>query len=175
MNSRGFANALAVILVCGSLSITTKTMTEQSHSSPTENLGSFSVFKGEMDGYPLLATIDMGLRHYKKKSNVPWFLSISTPLVKPTSDGLTTTQEAEELDKWEDALEKDVAAATHFVYVGHVTWKGHRELLYYIAKPDPVKRTLQSLIDHRTTRPFAFRCERDDTWSKVEVYFKKSS
>jgi hypothetical protein len=70
-----------------------------------------------MDGYPLFATIDMSLHNYKEKATVPWLLSISTPLTNPTSDGLTTPQEAEELNKWEDALEKEIAAETHFMWV----------------------------------------------------------
>ena len=150
-------------------------MAMQEHGTSPGNGGSFSVLKGEMDGYPLFATIDTSLRDYKQKASVPWFLSISTPLIKPTSDGLTTRQEADELNKWEMKLDKKIAVETHYVWVGHVTWKGHRELLYYVAKRDPVNRTLQSLIDHHVARPFAFRCERDKAWSKVDVYFKKSS
>ena len=109
------------------LSTTRRAMTEQNHGAAPPNTGNFSVLKGEIDGYPILATIDMSLRDYKEKANVPWFLSISTPLIKPTSDGLPTPQDAGQLNKWEDALEKHIAAETRFIWVGHVTWKGHRE------------------------------------------------
>jgi len=147
-------------------------MTRPNEAASPSNNDNFTIFKGEMDGHPLFATIDTSLRNYQNKTNFPWFLGISTPLAKPNSDGLTTRQEAEELNKWEDELERQIGSETPLVYVGRVTWSGHRELLFYVAKPDPAKRKLQSLIDGHKTRPFAFRCDKDETWSNVSVYFK---
>ena len=137
------------------------------------NEGTFSVLQSEMDGHPLIAVVDMGLRGYTEKSSVPWFLSVSTPLVSPTSDGLPTRADANNVNEWEDGIEQELRGEGRFVYVGRVTWNGHRELLYYVAQPEASTKKLQRLIDRRAWRPFAFRCERDDKWEKVSIWLNQ--
>ncbi len=137
------------------------------------NGGSFSVLQGEVDGRPMIAMIDMGLRGYKEKSTVPWFLSLSTPLVNPTADGLPTKGDSKNLDEWEDAVEKELIGEGRFTFVGRVTRNGHRELLYYIHQPATSTKKLQRLIDAHLTRPFAFRYERDDKWEKANYWLSQ--
>jgi hypothetical protein len=136
---------------------------------------SFSVFEGEMDGRPLIATIDMALLGYESRAALPWFLSLSTPLIEPSKDGLPTPGDSISLNEWEDSVEKRIAAACQFVYVGHVTWNGSREVIYYIDRHEPVASLLRKLNDDRATRPFAFVCERDEKWDKISIYFRQSS
>jgi len=139
-----------------------------------QNEGTFSVLRGEMDGHPLFAMVDTGLRGYTEKSSLPWLLSLSTPLVNPTSDGLPTRAEANNLNEWEDAVEQGLKAGGRLVFVGRVTWNGHRELLYYVAQPEACTKKLQELIDRHAWRPFAFRCERDDKWEGVSIWLNQS-
>ena len=134
----------------------------------------FVVFDWDFDGHRLIGNINLALRSYRAKSQTPWFLSLSTPLSNPTPEGLPAAGEAEELNKWEETLEKLIAAGSKLVFVGRVTWNGHRELLYYVDKPERVAPELQQLIDNRATRPFAFRCEQDSNWSKVRVYMEEA-
>jgi hypothetical protein len=75
----------------------------------------FSVFQSEMDGRPLIATIDVGLRGFESKAAVPWFLSLSTPLIEPSKDGLPTTEDSIALNEWEDLVEKRIARTRQFV------------------------------------------------------------
>jgi hypothetical protein len=148
-----------------------KPASKAQNASPSA--GKFSVFRGEKDGYPLFAMIDVSLRDYKSKASFPLFLSISTPLINPAKDGLTTDQDSSALNDWEDLLESKIAAECRFVYVGHVTWNGSREILYYVDKSESVVPMLKKLADGHSTRRFAFRCERDDKWDSVKVYFGK--
>jgi hypothetical protein len=141
----------------------------------TQSHEKFSVFKSEMDGHPLIATIDVGLHGYESKASLPWFLSLSTRLIEPTKDGLPTPGDSIALNEWEDLVEKRIAAVCPFVYVGHVTWNGSREVLYYIERDEPAASVLRKLRDDRVTRPFAFLCERDDEWDKTSIYFKQSN
>src|SRR5438552_2488553 len=100
---------------------------------------------------------------------MPWFLSVSTPILAPTPVGLPASEEIEKLDLWEQAVEGELSAAGKFVFIGRVTWNGHRELLHYVAHCEPYTRRLQSLLDSDATRPFGFGCERDDDWEAVNV------
>ena len=90
-----------------------KPASKAQNASPSS--GKFSVFRGEMDGYPLFAMIDVSLRDYKSKASFPLFLSISTPLINPAKDGLTTDQDSSALNDWEDLLESKIAAECRFV------------------------------------------------------------
>jgi len=134
--------------------------------------GKFELLEADVDGHPLIAMIDMSLRKFKGKSRMPWFLSLSTPLSKPDSRGLPSQKEAEELNQWEDSIEADLASSCKYAFVGRVTCDGHRELLYYIDQPEPAVPHLQELINRRTLRPFAFRCEQDPGWSAVSIYLE---
>lgn len=129
----------------------------------------FALIETDFDGYPLIANINRALRGYDQKKATPWFLSISIPLSSATEAGLPTKKEADDLNAWETKVEGKITVGP-FVFVGRVTWNGNRELLYYVQEPESVARNLQILIDSRSTRPFAFRCERDQDWLKVSVY-----
>ena len=132
----------------------------------------FAVLEGEYDGSPVVAMICTDLKNYMGKRATPWFLGLSTPLSKPTVQGLPTAEEAEELNRWEDALDREIKSQSTSFFVGRVTWQANRELLYYVSKPDPIVGEIQKLIDRRTTRPFAFRYEQDPDWKNVNLYTK---
>lgn len=135
--------------------------------------GTFSVIQGEVDGRPLVAMIDMGLRELPDKQGLSFFLSLSTSLISPTSEGLPTRSDADSLNTWEDAVEERLRSAGTFVFVGRVTWNGHRELLYYVGNQQPTIETLKTISDVHSTRPFAFICERDDEWERIGAWLNR--
>jgi hypothetical protein len=135
------------------------------------DFNSFSVIEGKCDGFPVVAMICSQLRGYKEKSKTPWFLGFSTALRNPTRDGLPTAREAEELNQWEDLADREVNSRCESIFVGRVTWKGHRELLYCVDSIEGIVQEIQRLIRSGTVRPFAFRFERDAEWANVSLYF----
>ena len=138
----------------------------------TDEANTFSVLEGECDGSPIVAMICSDLKKHMGKSTTPWFLGLSTSLSKPTAQGLPTAEEAEELNRWEDAVDREIRSQCTSIFVGRVTWKANRELLYYVSKPEPIVQEIQKLIDGRTMRPFAFRYEQDPGWTNVNIYLR---
>lgn len=132
----------------------------------------FSLVQGEMNGHPLFATIASDLKKYPSKSKLPWFLSLSTPLIDPTADGLPQGKDFDELNAWEDEMEARIAKLSKYYYVGHVTWNGSREALFYLEKPEPIVSELTKVRDTHSTRPFAFVCEKDEGWEKISPYIQ---
>jgi len=130
----------------------------------------FALLEAEMSGRRLIANINLSLRTFTDKYRFPWFLSLSTTLKESDQDGLATKTEADALDSWEDQIESAIASDGDFKFIGRVTWNGHRELLYHLREPEATVSALQRLIDAGETRPFAFRCERDEAWSHVADY-----
>ena len=135
--------------------------------------GTFSILKGEKGGHTLFATIDSSFRDKKVRAGFPWFLSVSTSLKDPTADGLTTDQEASELNDWEDLLQKNYLEDCRFMYVGRVTWNGTRQLLYYLDKPDCAETKLKKFANDFPKRVFDFQYQRDEQWDRVSSYFKQ--
>jgi Family of unknown function (DUF695) len=135
--------------------------------------GPFWIYQGNVDGHPLFATINVGLRNSPVRQALPVFFSISSPLIHPTHDGLPTASDADNLNSWEDAVEARIRSTGKFAYVGRVTWNGHRELLYYVAAEQPAFESLRSLADSHSTRPFAFSSERDETWTKADFWLNR--
>jgi Family of unknown function (DUF695) len=132
----------------------------------------FSVMEGRSEGYPVVAMIRSQLQEYKAKGSTPWFFGFSTPLSRATPEGLPTAEEADDLNRWEDVIDRQMLAQCECVFVGRVTWKGHRELLYYVDAPEGAAQEIQKLIDADTMRPFAFRYERDADWTNVRIYLQ---
>ncbi len=130
----------------------------------------FSVLQRKVDGLPLVAIVDMGLRELPDKQAVPFFLSLSTSLISPTSEGLPTRSDADNLNAWEEVVETRLQSTTIFVFVGRVTWNGHRELTYYVGNQQSTVEALQSLSG---TRPFAFICEHDEKWEKADYWLNR--
>ena len=118
--------------------------------------GTFSIFQGEVDGRSLFATIDMKLRDLPDRQGLPFFLSLSAPPINPTCDGLPARSDADNLNAWEDALETQLRSGGRFVFVGRVTWNGHRELLYHLDGHPPTVEAIRTLSESHSTRPFSF-------------------
>jgi hypothetical protein len=169
MNKSLLLIAIAVLVVVVAFALSARQKTREAGSTGEQ----FAIFQTEMDGRPVFASVNIALRAYPDKGKLPFFLSISIPLVNPTSDGLTTRSDANDLNAFEDSLESNLRKQGRFVFVGRVTWNGHRELLYYTQDQQPFVRALNSIIASKSTRPFAFVCERDEHWRKVSVWLER--
>jgi hypothetical protein len=132
--------------------------------------GTFSVIQGEIDGRPLVAVIDMGLRELPARQGLSFFLALSASLINPTSEGPPTRNDIDNLNAWEGVVEARLQAVTKLVFVGRVTWNGRRELLYYVGNAQPTVEALKAISG---TRPFAFTCERDESWAKVDCWLNR--
>lgn len=133
----------------------------------------FQVLQLEHGGKPLFATINLKLRDFTKKEQYPWFLSLSISLKEPTEEGLTTNAEAEELNRFEDFLERQIKKTTKCVHIGRVTWGGYREVLFYVSEPEIVSSWIQTIIDSGEYRTFSFKIVHDIDWESVSIYFNK--
>lgn len=85
---------------------------------------------------------------------------------------MTTNEDAKDLNKFENDLEIEFKGLVNYCYVGRVTWNGYREIIYYIDDPEKLVKKLQEAIDNHKFRNFAFRCEKDEEWKNVSIYFK---
>jgi hypothetical protein len=157
-------------IVLASLALATQSKSGAPQKPSEKDNRQFSLLKGEMNGRPFFAIIASDLKTYPPKSKFPWFLSLSTPLIGPTADGLPQGEDFDALNAWEDEMETQVAKLGKYFYVGHVNGNGSREVLFYLEKPEPIVTALTRVRDSHSTRRFDFHCEKDKEWKKVSPY-----
>ena len=128
----------------------------------------FAILKGETDtGAPLIVTCNRAL---KRIDHIMYTMHVSVDLaiLDQNAEGLTTPDDAAELDRLEDELYEALAGVT--VYFGRETVPGHRSIHWYA----PEDSAAQAIIDrwsarHPERRP---RVEwiRDPRWTFVDKY-----
>ena len=139
-------------------------------NGPKQNPIQFSVLQAKIDGHPMIAMIATGLRTSSNMQLLPIYLSVSTPLAGPTSDGLPTTGDAHDLNGWEEIIESKLGSAGNLGFLGRVTWNGHRELMYYVGNEQPALQALNALLEAHSTRPFTLSHERDEKWRREKSW-----
>ncbi len=75
-----------------------------------------------------------------------------------------------ELDKFEDDLEKLLIKKLSFIFVGRITYRGQRELMYYVSNGKKAVEILETLIKKEGMRNFKFICHEDKDWEEVKSY-----
>jgi len=160
---------LAIVLA--SLALATQPKSGAPQKPSEKDKRQFVLLKGEKDGHPLFALIAKDLTKHPPRSKFPWFLSLSTRLMDPTADGLPQGKDFDSLNAWEDDIEARIAKLGKYYYLGHVTWNGSRAALFYLEKPEPIVSALKEVRDSHSTRPFDFRCEKDEGWKEISQYF----
>ncbi len=165
---------IVVLLTIGFLAMRNKQRNFQGkRANVVSQDGTFSIFQGEVDGHPLFATLDMKLRDLPDRQGLPFFLSLSAPMINPSGDGLPTRSDADSLNAWEDAVEAQLRSGGRFAFVGRVTWNGHRELLYYLDTQQPTVEALKTLSESHSERPFSFTCARDEKWTIADFWLNR--
>ena len=88
---------IGIVVLCVAASLAMRNRQKKSQAKQINVVsqdGSFSIMQGEIDGHPLFASIDMRMRDFADKQSLPFFLSLSTSLSNPTSEGLPTRSDA---------------------------------------------------------------------------------
>jgi hypothetical protein len=133
---------------------------------------SFSVMRATLEGRTLFASINMAYKSFSARAAFPWHLNVLVPLADPTTDGLTTNEEASELNGLEDQIAAQLAQVCKCHYIGRITWAGTRQMLYYLDDPEPAARRLQEMMDSGLHKAFTFRCGKDSEWKSVSQFWR---
>jgi hypothetical protein len=129
--------------------------------------------KGSRDGLPLIGIFNENARQFPEKQKLPWLVSVSSHFSDMFPNRLPKETEFPSLSQWEDSLIATIENKSQFVWIGHVTWNGFREVFFHIDEPEHVSRSLGKLSGGTHTRPFTFEIDFDEEWERVGVYFKK--
>ena len=132
-----------------------------------------AILQGEVDGYPIFVSINSSLKKYAHKSDLPWFVSASTKFQEPAEKGLPKNEEFPGLNESEDLVEARIGKVCRYAYLGHVTHKGEREILFYVDSREAAEDALKKLKGEQRTLKFDYGVTRDDSWKSVAHYLNE--
>jgi hypothetical protein len=164
------------LIIMASLLSTLFGCSGQDKKSETINIypnESFSVLQAELEGKPVIGTINMAYKDYDKKSQYIWCLKITIGLDSLQENGLPQEQESIIAKNLEDELVDSIKklAVTH--YVGHIFYDGFLDVYVYMSDPNKAHKYLQKQIDREgLIRPFGYVINEDKDWKIVQGFMK---
>lgn len=122
----------------------------------------FMILQGKTsDGRPMVATVNLALKRVDHLL-MDEHLTVTFPLLEPTAQGVTTSGEAEVLNKLEDEL---MAALGHdAVYIGRETGQGRRVLHFHVAAAGPAEERTRRWAKQHGERRVSVSIEHDPRW-----------
>lgn len=129
--------------------------------------------EGSKDGLRLIGIFNKNVAQFSPKEKLPWLLSASSHFSEMFPNKFPRETEFASLSHWEDSLINAVESESQFIWVGHVTWNGFREVFFHIDQPERVSTSLTKLAGEPNIRAFTFEIDLDEQWKKVSVYFKR--
>lgn len=123
------------------------------------------ILQGEIEGQPIFVSKNAALKrinHLLHDTHV----EIDIPLLSPTEAGLTTAEEAEQLDAMEDAL--FTALGEDAVYVARETFGGRRRMHLHVMEAGPAASSIERWRSRNAEREIGVQVAMDPRWEILE-------
>ncbi|PZR40004.1 MAG: hypothetical protein DI538_05300 [Azospira oryzae] len=127
------------------------------------------------NGYLIFITANFSYLDYKYKSEFPWLLLITLPVLQYNENGHPIGEEAEALNLFESFLEQEISATCIAQYIGRVTLYKKRELYYHVNTPYALSDRLKQLLHQSDLeRDFSFKIEKDEEWKMATSILREA-
>jgi hypothetical protein len=139
---------------------------------PTDN---FSVVQGQVDGKPMIGSLNMGYKNYDRKAQYPWCLklAIGLELENLYDNGLPKQEESEIANRLEDELLDKIKTLATAHYIGHLFNDTFLDVYVYLDNPKEVHEFLQTQINKEgLIRGFGYEINQDPQWTTVKELLK---
>lgn len=114
---------------------------------------------------PASIALDLGAAEAGPDPTRPFLLCVRLAMLRPRPDGLSSSEEAPELNALEKRLDEALTAACGAEQVGRLTWNGVRELFYYGRSDEEIERALRVATEGSPDREVQWRHEHDPEWT----------
>jgi hypothetical protein len=126
----------------------------------------YTLATAERDGLPAVALLNLAYNDFEHCADYPWLLSVTIELENQSDNGLPTDEEADVLNKLEDAIETALAEVTTFHHIARQSWNGMRVLDYYVHAGEEARVCVESLSKAGAVpRKLEAKVERDPKWA----------
>lgn len=125
----------------------------------------FACSRGERDGLPVVAVINVALAEYANCQEFPWLVELEIEAEEADDCGLPTIEEVERLNAIEERLQTELApCGAHFV--ARQTWNRRRLLDYYVGDGPAARERVAALVERGGLgRRVTMKVSRDGDWS----------
>lgn len=132
----------------------------------------YKLREGRFEGLPSVMIVNESLKGYQFKSTFPWHLHVRILMKETNAAQLPTRKEAQVLNEMEDEMSAALGKVCRFRYIGRTSWKGSRELFFYLDSPQAAQKVLRALTSAKPARrELEYGISADKTWSKVAYFF----
>ena len=150
---------------------------EEKKYGPTE-----PIFPGELfavseitdeNGFFGISNVNQSYIDYPNKKYFPWCAQLLLEFEDKNENGLPTDEEALILNELEDKIENFLNIKHKVHFIGRVTRKDFRDLLYYIDHPRFTQEETDQFFDEiNSVRGVNFSLEKDPEWEFVAGLLK---
>jgi hypothetical protein len=128
----------------------------------------FAILRGkDPEDNPIFVTVNRAL----KRIDFPLFdmhVTVDIQLLEPTDAGLTTNEEADELNAMEEALSQELGDSV--AYFGRETRRGRRLLRFFAAELSRAGEVFERLKEEYPARDIQVTWTRDPSWRELQRY-----
>jgi hypothetical protein len=135
----------------------------------------WKIGRSTLDGKPVFIRYRSGIVDAIGHPNYPFQIGIAVPLLNPTTEGLTTEEEAEVLSGVEDSLNLTLGENSEAVEVMVITTNGMREFVFYASewKPEYFEKKVKN-VDGKSHQ-LQFIMQRDPKWETFSSLLPRQS
>lgn len=133
----------------------------------------WTVLQGELNEKPIFSRYRNGFDEAVGHPDYPFQIGVAVPLINPTSDGLPTTPEANELFAIEDKLTETLEKNQEAVHVMTITFNGMREFVFYASewKPEYFEQKVKDIRRNISSKhELQFMMQPDEKWETFRTY-----
>ena len=117
--------------------------------------------------------VNEAYNNYPNKKYFPWCIQITLEYKDKNENGLPSESEADILNKIEDDMEAFIKQSHQTHFIGRVTKRDFRDILYYVDLPNFDEKSTREFLDRMNDiRKLNFSIEKDETWSFVSGLLK---
>lgn len=122
----------------------------------------FAVLRGEVEGAPVFVMVNHALKRIDHLLAC-MHVTVDLKILEPTDAGLTTNEEAPQLDAAEDALVEALGHAA--VYYGRETRRGRRVIHFFAPEDGPAAAAFKRWAASHPSRDIEIEWTRDPAWT----------
>lgn len=135
--------------------------------------GNFVFLQLETEGLPEIWMINHRIDAGIDRSAYPWHLTIDIAMAAAHAIGLPTDEEQRTLTALRETLDKTLLADNNGLWLGSITWKGTRQLIYRVQAASVANDLLASTVPGPAPiRPMEYRMCEDASWEQAEHYLE---
>ncbi|RZJ47958.1 MAG: DUF695 domain-containing protein [Flavobacterium sp.] len=137
----------------------------------------YQIIEFKQENLPGVGVINLSLIDFEPKEVFSWHCSIMLNFENFIENGMPTNNDVLIAEKFEDFLSEKIKGddkeKPNALFLGRITWKETRELIWRVYNPKIVNEFLEEIIEKKKhSFQFDYRIENDEEWKLAEWHLE---